>query len=94
MIIHCWKNYNDQVNNEKIKIKIDSDRACYILGEFGKAMPGLQGCDLFYRGYLGIGAGILINNEVLRGSNDIAGALGWMALDRPFNSKIYFLRGF
>ena len=35
----------------------------------------------------GIGAGILINNEVLRGSHDIAGAIGWMALDRPFNEK-------
>lgn len=35
----------------------------------------------------GIGAGILINNEVLRGSHEIAGAIGWMALDRPFNQK-------
>ncbi len=35
----------------------------------------------------GIGAGILVNGEVLRGHNDIAGAIGWMALNRPFEGK-------
>ena len=72
---------------EKIKIKIDSDRACYILGEVWKG--NAHGCSdaIFLSVGTGIGAGILINNEVLRGSNDIAGAIGWMALDRPFNEK-------
>ena len=75
------------VNNEKIKIKIDSDRACYILGEVWKG--NARGCKdaIFLSVGTGIGAGILINNEVLRGSHDIAGAIGWMALDRPFNQK-------
>ena len=35
----------------------------------------------------GIGAGILINGEILRGSHDIAGCIGWMALQRPFDNK-------
>jgi glucokinase len=35
----------------------------------------------------GIGAGILINGEILRGSHDIAGCIGWMALKRPFEDK-------
>jgi len=75
------------VNNEKIKIKIDSDRACCILGEVWKG--NAQGCNdaIFLSVGTGIGAGILINNQVLRGSHDIAGAIGWMALDRPFNQK-------
>ena len=75
------------VNNEKIKIKIDSDRACYILGEVWKG--NARGCRdaIFLSVGTGIGAGILINNEVLRGSHDIAGAIGWLALDRPFNQK-------
>jgi glucokinase len=75
------------VNNEKIKIKIDSDRACYILGEVWKG--NARGCKdaIFLSIGTGIGAGILINNKVLRGSNDIAGAIGWMALGRPFNQK-------
>jgi glucokinase len=35
----------------------------------------------------GIGAGILVNGAVLRGAHGIAGAVGWMALDRPFNKN-------
>jgi glucokinase len=75
------------INDNNIKIKIDSDRACYILGEVWKG--NAKGCSdaIFLSVGTGIGAGILINNEVLRGSNDIAGAIGWMALDRPFNEK-------
>lgn len=69
------------------KIKIDSDRACYILGETWKG--NARGCTdaIFLSVGTGIGAGILIKNEVLRGSNDIAGAIGWMALDKPFKEK-------
>ena len=75
------------VDNKKIKIKIDSDRACYILGEVWKG--NARGCSdaIFLSVGTGIGAGILINNEVLRGSQDIAGAIGWMGLDRPFKEK-------
>jgi glucokinase len=82
------------VNNKKIKIKIDSDRACYILGEVWKG--NARGCKdaIFLSVGTGIGAGILINNEVLRGSHDIAGAIGWMALDRPFNQKYISCGGF
>ena len=88
-----WDDYplleelQQSVNNKKIKIKIDSDRACYILGEVWKG--NAHGCSdaIFLSVGTGIGAGILINNEVLRGSHDIAGAIGWMALDRPFKEK-------
>lgn len=75
------------VNDPAIKIRIDSDRACCILGEVWKG--NARGCRdaIFLSVGTGIGAGILINNEVLRGSNDIAGAIGWMALDRPFKEK-------
>jgi len=91
--IRGWEDYplleelNRSVNNEKIKIKIDSDRACYILGEVWKG--NARGCKdaIFLSVGTGIGAGILINNEVLRGSHDIGGAIGWMGLDRPFNQK-------
>ncbi len=88
-----WDDYplleelNQSIHDKKIKIKIDSDRACYILGETWKG--NARGCRdaIFLSVGTGIGAGILINNEVLRGSNDIAGAVGWMALDKPFNKK-------
>jgi len=75
------------INNKKIKIRIDSDRACYILGEVWKG--NAKGCNdaIFLSVGTGISAGILVNNEVLRGSNDIAGAIGWMGLGRPFKEK-------
>ena len=81
------KNVPKDSIGEKIKIKIDSDRACYILGEVWKG--NARGCKdaIFLSVGTGIGAGILINNEVLRGSHDIAGAIGWMGLDRPFSQK-------
>ncbi len=75
------------IKNEKIKIKIDSDRSCYILGEVWKGAA--KGCKdaIFLAVGTGIGAGILIDGKVLNGSNDIAGAIGWLALDKPYLDK-------
>jgi glucokinase len=86
-----WNDYPllDHVRKTTVNIPvvIDSDRACYILGETW--MGNAKGCRnaVFLAIGTGIGAGIMINGEVLRGSNDIAGAIGWMALARPFNDK-------
>jgi glucokinase len=70
-----------------VPVVIDSDRACYILGEVWKG--NATGCRdaVFLAVGTGIGAGIIVNGEVLRGCNDIAGAIGWMALNRPFQDK-------
>lgn len=40
----------------------------------------------------GIGAGILADGRVVRGAHGIAGAIGWLALDRPFR-KTYVTCG-
>ncbi|HEX2964053.1 MAG: ROK family protein [Ignavibacteria bacterium] len=73
--------------DKSIKVDIDSDRACYILGEaWSGAAKGLKDA-IFLAVGTGIGAGIMIDGRVLRGSNDIAGAIGWLALDRPFQQK-------
>ena len=71
----------------EIPVTIDSDRACYILGELWQG--NARGCtDAIYLSVgTGIGAGILTDGKVLRGSHDIAGAIGWMALTRPFNDE-------
>jgi glucokinase len=70
-----------------IPVIIESDRSCYISGEIWKGAA--HGCrDAIYLAVgTGIGAGITVNGEVLRGAHDIAGAIGWMALSRPFRSK-------
>ena len=90
--ISGWENYPllDDLKStagNKIKIKIDSDRACYILGEVWQGAA--KGCKdaIFLAVGTGIGAGIMTNGDVLRGSNDIAGAIGWLALDKPFMEK-------
>lgn len=68
-----------------IPVTIDSDRACYMLGEVWQG--NAKGCRnaVFLAVGTGIGAGILIDGRILRGSQDIAGCIGWMALNRPFN---------
>ena len=75
------------LEDKNLDIKIDSDRACYILGEAWQG--NARGCKnaIFLSVGTGIGAGILINGEVLRGAHDIAGAIGWMGLEKPFKEK-------
>jgi len=88
-----WDNYplmeelQNGIPDKNVSIKIDSDRSCYILGEVWKG--NAKGCNdaIFISVGTGIGAGILINGEVLRGSGDIAGAIGWLGLSKPFEDK-------
>jgi glucokinase len=66
---------------------VDSDRACSMLGEAWRGAA--RGCAnaVFLAVGTGIGAGILVEGSILRGTNDVAGATGWMALERPFRSE-------
>lgn len=73
--------------NKNIPVKIDSDRACYILGEVWKGAASGSRNAIYMAVGTGIGLGILVNGEILRGANDIAGATGWMALERPYDEK-------
>ena len=75
------------LENKNIKVKIDSDRACYILAEVWKGNARGYSDVIFLSVGTGIGAGIIINSQVLRGANDIGGAIGWMALNKPFDQK-------
>jgi glucokinase len=70
-----------------IPVTIDSDRACYILGESWQG--NTRGCSnaIYLAVGTGIGAGILVEGKILRGEHDIAGAIGWMALQQPFEEK-------
>ncbi|MBE0678164.1 MAG: ROK family protein [Bacteroidales bacterium] len=72
---------------EDIPVTIESDRACYISGEIWKG--NARGCTdaIFLAVGTGIGAGIFVSGNIMHGSHDIAGAIGWMALERPFRSN-------
>lgn len=68
-------------------VTIDSDRAAYVLGEqwLGCAR-GLTDVVFLATG-TGIGAGIISGGRLLRGAGDIAGAVGWFALDPRVKNK-------
>lgn len=70
-----------------IPVYIDSDRACCVLGEVWKGNAKDVRHAIFLTVGTGIGAGILIDGQILRGAHDIAGAIGWMALQRPYQDK-------
>ena len=78
------ENFLDQ---KPIKVFIESDRTCSILGETWQGAA--KGCRnaIFLAVGTGIGAGIMVDGHILHGSNDIAGAIGWMALQKPFLEK-------
>lgn len=82
-----WQELNDRLNSPSIIIVIESDRSCYILGEVWKGSA--QGCSdaIFISVGTGIGAGILSNGRIITGSSGIAGAIGWMALESPYETK-------
>ncbi len=79
--------YESSLAAGTVPVIVDNDRASYILGEIWQG--NARGCRdvIFISVGTGIGVGIVAGGEVLRGSNDIAGSAGWMALDRPFENK-------
>jgi glucokinase len=67
-----------------VTVRVDSDRACAILGETWRGgAAGIRNA-VFLAVGTGIGAGILVDGRILRGAGDAAGAIGWLALDRPY----------
>jgi glucokinase len=70
-----------------LPVAIDSDRAAYILGETWRGAAQGARDAIFLAVGTGIGAGILAGGRVLRGHGDVAGAIGWLALDRTFQPR-------
>ncbi len=68
-------------------VAIDSDRAAYILGETwcGSARGARDA--IFIAVGTGIGVGILAGGHVIQGHAGIAGAVGWLALQRPHRAE-------
>ena len=84
-----WDDYplRDELRSalgENVELTIDSDRAAYILGETWRGAAVGAHDAIFLAVGTGIGAGILTDGRILRGYGDVAGAIGWLALDRPF----------
>jgi glucokinase len=89
--ISGWSNYplekEVRMATKRVPVRIESDRTCYILGEQWRGAA--RGCTdaIFLAVGTGIGAGIMVDGHIIHGSNDIAGAIGWMALKPPWQNK-------
>jgi len=71
----------------KTPLVLDSDRSAYVLGEqWLGAARGKQDV-VFLAVGTGIGAGILAGGRLIRGSQDIAGAVGWFGLNPEFKEE-------
>jgi glucokinase len=75
------------IGNSAINIAVDSDRAACILGEAWQGAARACRDAIFLAVGTGVGAGVIVEGQVLRGARGIAGAIGWMALDRPFDEQ-------
>ena len=70
-----------------LPLVLDSDRSAYVLGEqWCGVARGLRNV-VFVAFGTGIGAGILVDGRLVRGSGDVAGAVGWFALDPRFRPE-------
>ena len=87
-----WENYPllEEIKSVtgKIPVIVENDRACSIAGEYWKGAAKDCTDAIFLAVGTGIGAGILVDGKILRGVNDIAGSIGWMAL-KPSYDKNY-----
>ena len=81
-----YEEVRDGLHNPAIPVSIESDRNCYILGEIWKGSAQGSNNAIFMAVGTGIGIGVVANGQIINGMNGIAGAIGWMALDRPFLS--------
>lgn len=87
--IQGWEAYplhrqvSDALNDPGVDVFIESDRNCSILGEIWKG--NAQNCSdaIFMAVGTGIGIGIVAGGRIINGAHGIAGAIGWLALDRP-----------
>jgi glucokinase len=73
---------------------LDSDRSAYVLGEQWRGAARGKKDVVFLAVGTGIGAGILSGGRLVRGSRDIAGAVGWFALDPRFRKEYAIMGSF
>ncbi|HEY1807215.1 MAG TPA: ROK family protein [Acidobacteriaceae bacterium] len=63
-----------------LPVAVDSDRNAFVMGEAWKGVARKCSNVVFLAVGTGIGAGILVDGRLLRGSGELAGCLGWMAV--------------
>ncbi len=72
----------------RLPVVIDSDRSGYVLGEQWLGAARGSSDVVFLAVGTGIGAGILADGRLVRGTGGVAGSVGWFAL-RPETTQLY-----
>lgn len=86
-----WDNYplkqdmKSLLIEQNIHVKIANKRTCYILGEMWLGAAQNSKNAIYLSIGKGIGAGIMIDGNILHGLNDGVGAAGWLALSSVFD---------
>lgn len=87
-----WDDYplRDELRSafgDRVAVTVESDRAAYIAGETWRGAAVGSRNAIYLAVGTGIGAGLLVDGRILHGHGDIAGAVGWLALSRPFRGE-------
>jgi glucokinase len=88
--IRGWKDFplvRRLKNQIKTPVSVISDRTAYVLGEAWKGSACGKKNVIYLAVGTGIGAGIMAEGLVVHGQGDLAGAAGWMALNREFKEE-------
>lgn len=69
------------------RVGVDSDRSCAIYGSTWVGAAANCENAVFFAVGTGIGLGVKIDGHVIHGHGDIAGAIGWLGLEGPYDHK-------
>lgn len=70
-----------------MSVVVDSDRNAFVVGEAWKGSAQRCRDVVFVAVGTGVGAGILVDGRLLRGHDELAGCVGWMAVCDQFLAK-------
>lgn len=88
--VRGWKDFplvSKLRNKIRAPVSVISDRTAYVLGEAWKGSARGKKNVIYLAVGTGIGAGIMADGLVIHGQGDLAGAAGWMALNREFKKE-------
>jgi glucokinase len=77
-----------------VPLILESDRSAYVAGEAWRGAAAGARNVVFLAVGTGIGAGIIADGRIVHGHEDIAGAVGWFALDPEFKPEYAAMGGF
>ena len=82
-----FKYLKDHLTRQELPIIIEGEPGCSLMGEVWLGAARNSNHAVFISVGQDINAGLMMNGRLVKGSHGLAGALGWMALDQPYDNK-------